>query len=387
MFERSPPWEQMDVSGFSRSGYQTETYLDEGVVCREDVRLESRAEVDLRLQTAGSELEFDVRSSVRKECLTVSVCCIQHRQNNRLNGNPGQIMSRFSLFVPLVLIMCSTAPGQQPIASSNSDANWQIRWSVSDEFSGGEPDWKKWVKTLGLPETSSWNWNNGENIEITDGKAKITLRHSPQDGRFFSSGILKSYRTFKYGYFEARIRGVDWDESGACPAFWLYSGFDDKVGEGETIYCEIDVAELQQLDWFQGHQDDSKDIDLNLHCVVKQDGKRQWRRPKNFSKQQLKKWRAPWHPGKEFHIYGCEVNRDEIIWYVDGTEVSRKPNTNWHGAKHVAVSLGLRKPFVTFQNNRNIPVDPEKTAETKSRLSEFPVSMLVDYVRVWERKD
>ncbi|MEQ9565052.1 MAG: hypothetical protein RLN85_04430, partial [Pseudomonadales bacterium] len=64
-----------------------------------------------------------------------------------------------------------------------------------------------------------------------------------------------------------------------------------------------------------------------------------------------------------------------------------KPNTNWHGAKHVAVSLGLRKPFVTFQNNRNIPVDPEKTAETKSRLSEFPVSMLVDYVRVWERKD
>jgi hypothetical protein len=179
---------------------------------------------------------------------------------------------------------------------------------------------------------------------------------------------------------------VDWNKSGACPAFWLYSGFDDKVAEGETVYCEIDIVELQQFDWYQGHQDDAQDTDLNLHCVIKQNGIRQWRRPKSFPDTQLNKWRAPWHPGKGFHVYGCEVSPDEIIWYVDGSEVARKPNTHWHGRKHVAVSLGLRRPFVTFKDNRNTPVDPQQSPETNSRFSEFPISMLVDYVRVWEKK-
>lgn len=138
-----------------------------------------------------------------------------------LDNSPRLTVSWFRFFVPVFVSTVGTAFGQQPVGSSTSDADWEIKWSASDEFSNDEPDWRKWSKTQGLPETSSWSWNNGENIEIGDGNAKITLRYSPQDGRYFSSGILKSYRTFNYGYFEAKIRGVDWSESGACPAFWL----------------------------------------------------------------------------------------------------------------------------------------------------------------------
>lgn len=288
----------------------------------------------------------------------------------------------------LTLIAFTSHPvfSQQPKSASDSDENWKIRWSASDEFSQDSPDWRKWVKQRGLPETSSWNWDNVDNIKLVDGRAEISLQYAPEDARYFASGILQSYQTFTYGYFEARIQGIGWEQSGACPAFWLFSNFDDTVGEGETIYCEIDVAELQQLDWYQGHQDDVRDIDLNLHCVVKHNGARQWRRPKGFPDQQLSKWKAPWHPGEGFHVYGCEVNREQIIWYIDGAEVARKPNTHWHCEKHVAVSLGLRKPFVTFQNNRNLPVDPLQSPEVQSRLGEFPVSMLVDYVRVWEQE-
>ncbi len=215
---------------------------------------------------------------------------------------------------PFILLASGVANGQQPAATSKPSDEWQIRWSASDAFSGDRPDWKKWAKDGGLPETSSWYWRNEENVELVDGIAKLTLRHNPENGRFFTSGVLSSYRTFTYGYFEARIQGVDWDKTGACPSFWLYSGFDDKVGEGETVYCEI-------------------------------------------------------------------------IWYVDGAEVARKPNAHWHCPKRVAVSLGLRRPFVAFQDNRNKSVDPDQSPEVKSRLPEFPVAMLVDYVRVWEQAE
>lgn len=80
------------------------------------------------------------------------------------------------------------------------------------------------------------------------------------------------------------------------------------------FYCEIDIAELQQFDWHEGHQDEVYDIDLNLHCVVNQNGARQWRRPKRFRDQQLNKLKASWDRGEGFHVYACEVNRDEIIW-------------------------------------------------------------------------
>jgi hypothetical protein len=44
---------------------------------------------------------------------------------------------------------------------------------------------------------------------------------------------------------------------------------------------------------------------------------------------------------------------------------------------NVALSLGLRAPFVTWKNNQLIPNQDLKTEN-------FPTSMLVDYIRVWE---
>ena len=294
-------------------------------------------------------------------------------------------------FVVGCLACCGTpARGQKPTKSDLKDSKWEIRWSASDEFNEDSIDWKKWIRVGGLPKVSSWRWNNDRNVTTGQGVAEIAFRpESGKDrggGTHFSSGILKSYRTFTYGFFEARIKGAALSGSGVCPSFWLFSNFDDGVDEGETIYCEVDVVELQQFDWFNGHQDDVRDMDLNLHCVVKKDGKRSWRRPKAFPEEQLNKWRAPWDPRGDFHVYGCEVGKKEIIWYVDGKEIARKPNTHWHRPMHVAVSLGARKPFVRFEGNRNVVVNPAEDEGAKALLSELPVSMTVDYVRVWEAK-
>ncbi|GJM63061.1 family 16 glycosylhydrolase [Persicobacter diffluens] len=279
---------------------------------------------------------------------------------------------------------------QKPTKTENPNDQWDIKWSASDEFNGDSPDWSKWMKSSGLPNTTAWKWDNNQNAKIKDGVLELTMRQNPNNtpdgGTYFKSGILKSYNTFTYGYFEAKIKGAAIGE-GVCPSFWLYSNFDYSVKNGETVYSEIDVVELQQFDWMDGHQDDIYDMDHNLHAVVMENGSGVWRRPKAYPDEQLNKFRAPWDPTKGFHIYGCEVNENEIIWYVDGAEVARKPNTLWHRPMNVTLSLGLRKPFVEFYDNRNNAIDPESSPAAKAKLSEMPTSMYVEYVRVWEKKE
>ncbi|MBD0401780.1 family 16 glycosylhydrolase [Flammeovirga sp. EKP202] len=288
----------------------------------------------------------------------------------------------------LLSLYAKSVFAQQPTTTSNPADVWEIRWSASDEFNGNTPDWSKWIKTGNLPNTTAWKWDNNNNVKIENGVAALTMRQNPNNasdgGTYFKSGILKSYQTFTYGYYEAKIKGADIGE-GVCPSFWLFSNFDYSVGNGKTVYSEIDVVELQQFDWYEGHQDDIYDMDHNLHAVVMQNGSGVWRRPKQHPDEQLNKFRAPWDPTKDYHIYGCEVNENEIIWYVDGVEVARKPNTYWYRPMNVTLSLGLRKPFVEFYNNRNNAVNPETDPEAKAQLPGMPTTMYVEYVRVWEK--
>jgi len=277
---------------------------------------------------------------------------------------------------------------QKPTKSDGGSDNWKILWSISDEFADDTPNWNKWIKSSGLPNTTGWKWDNQNNVKINNGVAELTMTHNagnvPNGGTYFESGILKSYRTMTNGYYEAKIKGASIGE-GVCPSFWLFSDFDRNAAEGEPVYCEVDVVELQQFDWFEGIQDDIYDMDLNLHAVVKQNGQDVWLRPKPNKETQLNKWRAPWDPRDEFHIYGCEVNDSEIIWYVDGNEVARKPNTYWKRPMNITLSLGLRKPFVKFYDNANHAVNPVTDPDANAKLSQIPTTMYVDYVRVWEK--
>ena len=97
-------------------------------------------------------------------------------------------------------------------------------------------------------------WDNEKNIKINNGVAELTLRqnsnNNSDDGTYFKSWILKSYKTFTHGYFEDKIKGADLGE-GVCPAIWLFSNFDYSAGEGQPRYCEIDIVELQQFDWYK----------------------------------------------------------------------------------------------------------------------------------------
>ena len=258
---------------------------------------------------------------------------------------------------------------------------WVIRWNRSDDFSGSAVDWRKWQQNPA--NFSAWKWDNGRNVSVANGRLAITLRKGGGDGETpaFTSGMLKSYATGRYGYYEARIKGAPLFP-GVCPAFWLYSQIDDsKVEPGAVRYCEVDIVELTQRN---SHVEGNVRIgDHNLHAILSNGSKgiagRDWHRPNDarYRAAQELEYRAPFDPREDFHTYGCRVEKEWITWFVDGVEIGRKPNELWHQPMNVALSLGLRAPYAKWENNQ-LKADPHAGPK------EFATAMEVDYVRVCE---
>ena len=293
-------------------------------------------------------------------------------------------------YAPPTQCLSQTAENGQPL-TARADENWIIRWNRSDDFNGDGVDWRKWNKS---PERfGAWTWGNPSNVAVSDGFVTITMRRQPtsatslpsgkprQRSTPYTSGMLKSYATGTYGYYEARIKGASLFP-GVCPAFWLYSRIDDSiVALGEVRYSEIDIVEMTQRgDLVPGNV---RIVDLNLHTILS-NGKagisgREWRRPndRHYKDHQANEYKMPFDPREDFHTYGCEVAPDTITWYVDGLEVGRKKNEYWHRDMNVALSLGLRPPYAKFIAEGLVPVSDQPA-------DSFPTSMMVDYVRVWE---
>ncbi len=302
-----------------------------------------------------------------------------------------------SVAVLLLAVSASSLQAQAPRNSRPLTAKpaekWVIRWNRSDDFNREAVDWRKWNKS---PENfGAWTWDNAANVSVSDGVLSLTVRRvepaddQPQERRKrrgpvspYTSGMLKSYATGTYGYYEARIKGAP-VFPGVCPAFWLYSQVDDSlIREGEVRYSEVDIVELTQRG--ENRPGNERITDHNLHTILSNGhagiAGRAWQRPEQFRETQATEYRAPFDPREDFHTYGCLVGRQEILWYVDGIKVGRKKNQHWHRRMNVALSLGLREPYATFQNNRLVP-NPDAPADG------LPTSMLVDYVRVWELEE
>lgn len=275
-------------------------------------------------------------------------------------------------------IHAQTPKNTQPLSAKPGE-KWKIRWDRSDDFNGQQIDWRKWLKK---PEQfGAWSWDNDSNVSVAEGSLNITLRRD-QGQNAYTSGMLKSYRAGNYGYYEARIKGTHLFP-GASPAFWIYSPIDDSIVEaGKVRYSEVDIVELTQRGGAPGNERIS---DHNLHAILANGEKgpkgRAWQRPHDpkFKEAQAIECWLPFDPRQEFHTYGCRVDKDVIIWYVDGFEVGRKKNEHWHRQMNVALSLGLRTPYAKWENNRLVPND-------EASGGSFPTSMKVDYVRVWELK-
>jgi len=256
----------------------------------------------------------------------------------------------------------------QAVAPQAAVPAWKLVWS--DEFNGpngSAVDASKWVT-----ETGGGGWGNNEleyytarreNAFQQDGNLVIKVLQEKYTGpddatRNYTSARLKTLGKFSqtYGRFEARIkipRG-----QGIWPAFWMLGNDIDKPGW--PTCGEIDIME-----------NIGKEPAL-VHGTIHgpgYSGEHGIGAPYALSSGQ------PF--ADDFHIYAVEREPNAIRFYVDDhLYTTRTPADLPKGAKWV-----YDHPFFLLLNvavGGGWPGNPDAT-------STFPQTMLVDYVRVYER--
>ncbi|MFR9534467.1 MAG: family 16 glycosylhydrolase [Rikenellaceae bacterium] len=268
----------------------------------------------------------------------------------------------------------------------NSDYYEPIE-EFSDEFNDKAINTNIWD----IPEDTFAAWSFREENVNLDGEGNLLLtarydKHRERDRQFyFTSGMLRSKATTKYGYYEARVKGADlWP--GVCSAFWLYTKIPTEEVTPQRVdalsYNEIDVMELQQI------ARDKRMMACNLHIMVLKENENGELRNDFITAGKLPKmgrneFPVDFDPEDDYHIYACENRPDSIVFYIDNKRVASKPNYFWHldEGMFVTLSLGMRTPYETYVGGRQ----PVATTKNEAEEAGFPTDMIIDYVRAYRR--
>ncbi|MCH5229075.1 MAG: glycoside hydrolase family 16 protein [Muribaculaceae bacterium] len=237
-----------------------------------------------------------------------------------------------------------------------------------DEFNKGNTLGNDWVieeKPSGWVNNELQNYTgekiDGENtLEIKDGNLLINC-FKGSDGKIYSGRVYaKPDEGWEYGYFEARIKLPK--GKGTWPAFWMMPVNPDWTINGWPRCGEIDIMEEVGTD--------PNRVSSSLHT-------------ENYNhKINTQKTHEIYLEGAEedFHIYALEWTPEEIKTYVDGIvqlhatrEEMGEDHESWpfHYAFYPILNLAWGGDWGGYKG-----VD-----ETV-----LPVSMLVDYVRIFQKK-
>lgn len=196
------------------------------------------------------------------------------------------------------------------VVASPPNGKWKlVFW---DDFNGTTIDTSKWdVENYSPNHIISSRW--AENIIVKDGICRLVTKRENRGGKEWTSAHFwsKNYAP-QYGYFEAKIKYAG--ATGLNNAFWLMP-----VPLNGSIDFEIDINEGKYPD----------KIDTNVHS---------WK-GQVWDKQLAIKANADL--SKDFHIYGLEWNRENILWYFDGKEVRREINTFNSGGANIRFSTAV----------------------------------------------
>ncbi len=270
-------------------------------------------------------------------------------------------------FYPLAVFM---ALGALPTGcgSSNSSIEPPASWTLTmaDEFDGPEdapPNPAIWTYDVGGDGWGNnqleFNSNRVENVSLDgQGNLRIVAREESFFGNDYTSGRIKTQDLFeqKYGRVEARIKLPG--GQGLWPAFWMLGTNFDRVGWPQC--GEIDIME------FRGQQTDR--IAGTVHG------------PGYSGAEPIStEFRLPDEESfvDDFHVFAIDWDPGQIRFWVDDdlyqiittTAVTGRGNWVFDQPFFILLNLAVGGNYVG-------PV---------GRNTEFPATMLVDYVRVFER--
>lgn len=246
-----------------------------------------------------------------------------------------------------------------------------------DEFDEARLDTKKWWTryiydngTLDFLNDEQQRYREDGNHVMTGHSLILMAQNSSDAGHndSYRSGMIRSKVTFKYGYFEARMKipaGI-----GVRPAFWLNSV--RRESDGKIAWPpEIDIAEIAN----NGVEDTASMLHTGLISHGAQAGEirdadadfhRNW----NY-------WRSPASLSDDFHVYAASWDRDDAVsFFVDGRLIE-KATYKWvyddgsaAGYAGVILDLAIGGPKWAGRHGVDDAV--------------FPQGLEVDYVRVYQ---
>lgn len=267
-------------------------------------------------------------------------------------------------FILVAVSVCmstlNTGYGQEAIEKSFPGKEYKLVWQ--DEFSAdGRPDDTKWNYDIG---TGSNGWGNQElqyytdrpeNVTISNGHLTIMAKKEAFEGSHYTSTRMKTLGKFSFTHGILEIRAKLPGGAGIWPALWMLG---ENIPEVGWPACgEIDMMEYagKNHDLIHGsiHNNSSYGNTVNTSTVTIKDVE------------------------KDFHVYSVEWTEKEIRFMVDGNLFyTYKPD------EYNEDTWPFDKPFFIIMN---IAVGGGFGGPVVDD-SIFPQSMVVDYVRVYQKK-
>jgi beta-glucanase (GH16 family) len=279
------------------------------------------------------------------------------------------------------------------LAVQPSAGEWKLVWS--DEFDGKEIDRTKWDFDLGNGfysyDANTWisGWGNNElqyytrepeNVFVKDGMLHIRAVKESYNGCGYTSARMKTRKrdgkslfAQKYGKFEFRAKLPT--GKGVWPALWMLPQ-DEKYG-GWAASGEIDVMEARG-------QEPGKvlgTLHFGSRWPVNAEASKTYTLPRGGTIVDFHTFAVEWEPGR-------------FRWSVDGEVYSTQ--TFWWSCSKTADGKGAKPTKETDLNPWPAPFDRPfyivmnvavggRFLGNPDKNTTFPVEMLVDYVRVYDK--
>jgi beta-glucanase (GH16 family) len=285
-----------------------------------------------------------------------------------------------SLAIAAALVAAPTRAGADPAPSPYVPRGYvQV---FGDEFDGHGLDigkwWTRFVYDDGRLDHLKGNgemqrYRENGNHRVSDGTLKLVanmVRPTADNPNGIESGMLRSKKTMKYGYYEIRARMPA--GKGVWAAFWLNPS---KGPSGALVWPpEIDIVEYP----VNGQEEKPTFMHSNVLVRDATQGGEILAADPAFNRQ----WSyiegpRPW--SDNFHVYGALWDTDDTVaFFIDGKLINKRAY-RWANADgtpgfaHVLLNLAIGgQPAGKFG------IDPP---------SAFPKRFEIDYVRVYQKPD
>ena len=325
----------------------------------------SKKSEEVELNVYSSKLIALVQDEWKKDVTFVLPVQIQNSTSYSINDKTNTMMFFFNVTY--------VDPGEEYFADGEGvpddhelEGGYKLVWH--DEFNEGTSlgnDWTHEVQGAGWVNNELQNYVNGSAdgkrvTELVDGKLNINC-FKGSDGKIYSGRVYAKVNTgWEYGYFEARIMLPE--GKGTWPAFWMMPVGNDWNTNPWPMCGEIDIMEEVGVV--------PNEVSSSIHT---QDYNH------TIGTQKTHAMTIEQAEG-EFHLYALEWTEDAITTYVDG-KVQLAVTKQQLGAGH------NQWPFhYAFYPILNLAWGGDWGGMNGVDESALPVTMKVDYVRVFQKK-